>query len=52
MEECGLAPPTIIKSDHILESMKDAPIGTDDLRKTRENDGHHDDKTRLIAEIL
>ena len=32
--------------------MKDVPIGTDDFRKIRENDGYYVDKTRLIAEIL
>ena len=32
--------------------MKDVPIGTDDFRKIRENDGYYVDKTRLIEEIL
>ena len=32
--------------------MRDVPIGNDDFKKIRDNDGYYVDKTRLIGDIL
>ena len=32
--------------------MKDVPIGNDDYKSIRENDGYYVDKTKLIEDIL
>ncbi len=39
-------------TDLYAEIMKDVPIGNDDFKDLRDNDGYYVDKTKLIEEIL